>query len=169
MDKNELKEFIKQVAEIEELTPKKDPGIRLDDNAEDIVRVGDEWIELTAKSNPTLGYKFIKLKEQHKLCELGCGDVVPNQKIEKRLCHHPVRHWRTKCSACGCFVSPDGEGFIKGSHAIQGAYLKYFNNVKTVVEKPKSNDSHSEVTDYGKDRPSKWVKDADGKISLKGS
>ena len=169
MDKNQLKELIKQVAEIEELKPKKDPAIRLDDNAEDIIRIGDEWVEITAKSNPTLGYKFIKLKDQHRLCELGCGDIVSNQVIERRLCFTPEKHWRTRCNNCGCYVSPDGQGFIEGGHQIATAFLRYFNAFKGIVqkEKLKPNSEHSEITEYGHSRPSKWVKDSQGNISLK--
>lgn len=132
MNNKQLKEFVQSVAEIKELTPKKDPSIRLDDNAEELVRVGDEWFEITAKSNPTLGFKFIKLKEQHRACELGCGDIVANQKIEKRLAFTPEKHWRTRCANCGCYVSPDGEGFIEGGHQIAAAYLRHFNSLKGI-------------------------------------
>lgn len=172
MDKKQIKEFIKQVAIIEEQKPKKDPNIRLDDDAEDLVRIGNEWVEVTAKSNPTLGFKFIKLKETHKVCELGCGDIVTNQVIEKRLCLTPEKHWRTKCNNCGCFVSPDGESFIEGGHQIQAAYIRHFNALRGIVEKvkpkliPKS--PTGEITEYENNRPSRWITDTNGNITLKG-
>lgn len=169
MDKNKLKEFIKEVAEIEELSPKKDPAVRLDNDAYDVVRVKDEWVEITAKSNPTLGFKFKKLKDRHAVCELGCGDIVSNQTVEKRLCHHPEKHWRTKCMTCGCFVSPDGEGFIEGAHQIQAAYIRYFNAIKGIPYKQEFTPAspHSEIKNYGQDRESKWVTDENGNLRLR--
>lgn len=152
MDNKQLKEFIKQVAEIEELKPKKDPTIRLDDDAEDLVRLGNEWVEVTAKSNPTLGFKFIKLKETHKVCELGCGDIVTNQVIEWRLAMSPEKHWRTRCNNCACYVSPDGKGFIQGGHAIAAAYARYFNSLKgidtperVIKTNPENNQEYEEI------------------------
>lgn len=132
MDKKQLKEFIQTVAEIKELTPKKDPNIRLNDGEDESVRVGNEWVEINSKQNPTLGFKFIKLKEQHRLCELGCGDIVPNQIVERRLAFTPERHWRTRCQNCGCYVSPDGKGFIEGGHQVAAAYLRHFNGLKNI-------------------------------------
>ena len=134
MDKKQFKQFVESVAEIKDLTPKKDPGIRLDNDAEDTCRVGDEWIEITAKSNPTLGFKFIKLKDVHRECQLGCGDMVSNQVVERRYALTPQRHWRTRCQNCGCYVSPDGKGFIEGGHQIAAAYIRYFNGQPVTVE-----------------------------------
>lgn len=134
MDKKKLKEFIKEVAEIEELKPKKDRAVRLDDDALDVVKVDNEWVEITAKSNPTLGFKFKKLKDKNATCELGCGDIVTNQLIEKRLSHTPMPHWRTRCNNCGHYVSPDGVGFIQGAHEIQSAYVRFFRGEKVQPE-----------------------------------
>lgn len=139
MDKNEFKKRLEEVAEIEILKPKKDPNIRLDDSAEDVVRVGDEWVELTSKVNPTLGFKFIKLKDNNQACELGCGKIVANQLIERRLCFSPKKHWRTRCSNCSCFVSPDGQSLVDGAHEIQRAYNRHFNAEKAQKEKPMPN------------------------------
>lgn len=172
MKKEDLKEFIKSVAEIEELKPKKDPNIRLDDDAEDIVRVGDEWVELTAKSNPTLGFKFIKLKDRHAVCELGCGDIVSNQVIEKRFNRTPEPHWRVKCMNCSCYVSPDGKGFIESPTMVSAAYIKYFNEkngVQPKVKKPTEvNNSNSEIKVYEHTRPNQWVTDDQGNITFRG-
>jgi hypothetical protein len=130
MDKNEFKKFLESVGEVEDLTPKKDPNIRLDDNVEDTVRYGNAWVELTSKINPTLGFKLKRLKPKEKLCELGCGDIIPNQVIERRCHFSPELHWRTKCLACNCYVSPDGEGFIDDPKGITVAYAAYFKNKK---------------------------------------
>jgi hypothetical protein len=127
MDKNKLKEFIESVAEIQVKVPKKEPGIRQSDEDVDIVRVGNEWLPINAKSNPTLGFKFIKLKDTTRECQLGCGDQVINQVVERRLAMTPVKHWRTRCNNCGCYVSPDGIGFIEGGHQVAAAYMRYFN------------------------------------------
>lgn len=132
MEKKQLKDFIESVAEIKELAPKKDPKIRLDDGVNELVRHGDEWVEINSKENPTLGFKFIKLKDKHQSCELGCGDIVTNQVIERRLALTPEKHWRTRCQNCGCYLSPDGQGFLEGGHQIQAAYVKYFNSLKGI-------------------------------------
>lgn len=132
MEKKQLKDFIESVAEIKELSPKKDPAIRLDDGVDELVRYGNEWVELNSKANPTLGFKFIKLKDKHQACELGCGDIVTNQVIERRLAFTPQKHWRTRCQNCGCYVSPDGLGFIDGSHQVAAAFIRHFNSLKGI-------------------------------------
>lgn len=126
MEKKEFKEWLETVAEIKELKPVKDPNIRVNEDTEDLVRHGDEWVEVTAKENPTLGFKFIKVKDKNALCELGCGQIVTNQIVEKKMLTHPKKHWRTRCASCGDHVSPDGKGFITGGANIQNAYVKHF-------------------------------------------
>lgn len=86
--------------------------------------------DIKYKKSNTIEYKSIKLKPQIKNCALGCGKVVKNQIIEKRLCEHPVTHWRTRCSHCSSYVSPDGESFIKGGYLVQTEFLKHFSNKK---------------------------------------
>jgi len=137
MDKKEFRDWLETVAVVKDLAPVKDPNIRSDDAAVDQVRFEDEWVTVTTKENPSLGFKMIKLKEQHRSCELGCGDIVPNQVIEQRFCSTPVAHWRTRCNACGLFVSPDGKSFISGGHAIQIAYNKHFRVEGAEKSKPK--------------------------------
>lgn len=145
MNKLELKELVQQVAEIQDLSPKKDPNIRLDDHAEELVRHDNTWIELNSKTNPTLGFKLVKLKEKHRLCELDCGDLVANQVVERRLAFTPEKHWRTRCQNCAKFVSPDGVGFIEGGHAVAAAYTRYFKGlpVHDFKVKPR-NSGHNE-------------------------
>lgn len=125
MDKQKLKEFIEEVAIIKELKPTT-TGFRLDENSGGEVRQGDEWIEVGKDGNPTLGYKFVKLKDNYKECMLGCGKIVNNQVVEKRLNTHPQLHWRTRCASCECFVGPEGKGFIKGGHEVQAVFMRYF-------------------------------------------
>jgi hypothetical protein len=125
MDKNELKQRIEQVAVIKDLSPKKDPTIRLNDGVDECVRAGDDWVEINSKYNPTLGFEFIKLKEQHRLCELNCGDIVSNQVIEKRLCTSPETHWRTRCANCKRYVSPE-DGTMVTQHEIQSITWRYY-------------------------------------------
>jgi hypothetical protein len=130
MDKHELKQKIAQVAEIKELKPVTAAHIRLDETHVNDVKVGDSWTTITKDVNPTLGFKLLKLKEQFRACELGCGEVIANQVIEKRLVFTPEKHWRTRCATCGKFVSPDGTGFVSGGANIQGAYAKYYWQLK---------------------------------------
>jgi hypothetical protein len=125
MDNKQIKDFVESVAEIKELKPVTD-GSRPPDDATEVFYNG-EWIEVSQKTNPTLGFKFIKLKEVERECMLGCGERVINQKVEKRFVFTPVRHWRTRCATCQSFVHPNGEELIKGGHAVQAAFLRHFN------------------------------------------
>jgi hypothetical protein len=161
MDKQTLINLIKEVAEVKELKPVTSPTMRLDDSHQNDVRVGDEWVHINKDANPTLGIKIVKLKPVHRLCELGCGDIVPNQLIEKRLCHTPETHWRTRCDTCGCFVSPDGQGFIEGGHQIQAAYMRYFRGERLLETKVTED---CEIKEYSPDRQRKWISDAEGKF-----
>lgn len=131
MDKQTIKDFVKSVAEIKELKPVTD-GSRPPDESTEVMYEG-EWIEIDRHTNPTLGFKFVKLKENIRPCMLGCGELVANQLVEKRVCTHPQMHWRTRCANCAKFVAPDGNGFIEGAHLVQMAFNKYFNSLKGIV------------------------------------
>ena len=126
MDNKQIKDFVQSVAEIKELKPVTD-GSRPPDDATEVLYNG-EWIEVSQKTNPTLGFKFIKLKDVERECMLGCGDMVVNQKVEKRFVFTPIRHWRTRCANCQCYVHPNGKEMIQGAHLVQATYLKYFNS-----------------------------------------
>lgn len=130
MDRAKIKQFVESVAEIKELKPTTSPDIRLDDTHQNDVRVGDDWVHINKDQNPTLGFKFVKYKDNYRACELGCGEIVNNQVIEKRLNTHPELHWRTRCNNCGCFVGPDGVELIKGGHQVQSAFIRYFRSKK---------------------------------------
>ena len=172
MDKQKLIDLVSQVAEIKILKPATSPTMRLDDTHQNDVKVGDEWIHINKEENPTLCFKIVKLKPVQRLCELGCGDVVANQQVEKRLCITPVNHWRTQCITCGCFVSPDGQGFIKGAHSIQAAYMLHFKKDKAKSkgkQQEESSESDNQITDYGRTTANKWIRDEEGNIRLRES
>ena len=127
MDKEKFKQFIMEVAEIKELKPVTS-GERPAEGDTEVLYKG-EWITLDKKVNPTLGFKFVKLKKVFNNCELGCGRVIANQSFEKRLYDYPEKHWRTKCNNCGQFQGPDGR-LIQGGSNTQAEFMKYFNNKK---------------------------------------
>jgi hypothetical protein len=126
MDKNKFKQLLEQVAEVETLTPKFTKSqAGLDEDELAVVNFDGEWVRLDMDYNPTLGFKMIKLKDKLRPCDLSCGDVVPNQIIEKRHYKHPYSHWRTYCKTCAKYVSPDGKSFISGGFAINYAFENY--------------------------------------------
>jgi hypothetical protein len=119
MDNKILKQFIATVAEIKELKPVTD-GSRPPDDGTHVIYQG-EWIEIDRKTNPTLGFKFIKLKPVQRLCQLGCGDIVPDQIIERRHVQYPHPHWKTRCATCHKYLMPTGELALTSGSA-QRAY-----------------------------------------------
>ena len=130
MDNNILKQWIESVAEIKELKPVKStshPRLAVEVFTEVDEDGEEQTIVREVNENPTLGFKLVRLRDQHRLCEIGCGDIVTNQVIEKRLCFSPEKHWRTRCATCGNYVSPDGKGFIEGGHTVAAAFVKWFN------------------------------------------
>ena len=168
MDKQKLIDLVSQVAEIKILKPTTTPTMRLDDTHQNDVKVGDEWVHINKDANPTLGFKIVKIKPVQRLCELGCGDVIANQQVEKRLCITPVNHWRTQCITCGKFISPDGQGFIKGAHSIQAAYMLHFKKAKAKAkQQEETSESDNQITEYGRTTESKWIRDAEGNIRLR--
>mgnify|MGYP000075922725 CR=1 FL=1 len=97
---------------------------------EDLDEDTDDEPVFDPDDNPTLGYELVGLKPVLRACELGCGDTIAGQVVEKRYCTGPVPHWRTRCRTCGYYVSPDGKYFVDGAHAIAAEYVKYFNKQK---------------------------------------
>lgn len=126
MDNKEFRQFIESVAEIKELRPTKTPNLRQSDDEPNEVKLNGQWAMIHFHNNPTLGFKFVKLKDRWAACELGCGDIINNQLIEKKQYTYPQPHWRTSCKNCGCTVSPDGKGFISGANTVQTAFYKWF-------------------------------------------
>ena len=122
MDHKTFKEKLQEVAEIKHIKP-----AHSHEPAElNTAIIDGEQVELTNQFNPTLGFELLKVKTSSRLCELGCGCIVENQVIEKRLCYQPQKHWRTRCN-CGNYVNPQGDGFIKGGAQIAAAFISYFN------------------------------------------
>lgn len=138
MDKNEFRRRLEEVAVIKEKKPVRTPQHHR--WAKEVVIEIDELtgeeieVEREINDNPTLGVEVVKIKDITKLCELGCGDIVTNQVVERRLCESPVPHWRVRCRACGCYVSPDGQGFIENSQAVNNAFVKHFNQIRMAQE-----------------------------------
>lgn len=129
MDKNKLKQWIKTVAEIRDIKPTRTAQhSRL---ATEIIVEFDEdgeayEVEQEITENPTLGFELVKIKEKHRLCDLGCGKIVTDQVIEKRLCFSPERHWRTRCATCGNYKHPEDGSLVEGGHKIAAIFYHYF-------------------------------------------
>jgi len=128
MDSKEFKLRLAQVAVIKDIKPTSLQHIKkqfemqfeLDSEGNEIVIQVPIAIE-----NPTLGVELVKVKTITKLCEMGCGRIVDNQKIEKRFASEPKPHWKTKCVNCGCYLAPDGETLLDGSNAAQAAFRSF--------------------------------------------
>jgi hypothetical protein len=74
--------------------------------------------------NLTMMPRIVKLKSQPKICELGCGQEVVNQRIERTLHDWPQPHWRTKCTNCQHYLHPSGKGLIKGVNQYHTYFAK---------------------------------------------
>lgn len=125
MDNKKFEEQLNSLAELKPKKPVKNAGFRVDENSGGEVRWRDQVISVNEHENPTLNYQLVKVKHEPKLCDLGCGDIVINQVIEKRFCLTPQKHWRTKCNSCGLYLTPDGKGFANGQN-IAVAYRIHF-------------------------------------------
>ena len=127
MDKNKFNEYIRQVADVQDIKPKQANPT----DAESItVKYGNEWVELEPKINPTLGFKFIKLKDQARPCELashGCKNFPVNQVIEKRFVNTPEPHWRTRCASCGHYKHPGELSLVGSSGEMISVSTRFFN------------------------------------------
>jgi hypothetical protein len=127
MDKDKFKKHIESVAVIKDGSSrlnKSKPKIRI---IKEIDEFGEE-IELEIEDsdyNPTVSLELVKLKDNFKLCELGCGEIVNNQIIEKKFYFSPAKHWRTRCVNCKSVVAPDGNGFLE-SNTAPSIFYHYF-------------------------------------------
>lgn len=102
MDKDKLNKFIQSVSIVKEY--KALPGAEND-------------------PNPSLpGLKWIALKPVERPCELGCGELVIDQKIESRLALTPTKHWKIRCANCQKYVHPDGKKLVTNSREAQKIY-----------------------------------------------
>jgi hypothetical protein len=127
MDRTKLKQFLYEVAEVEELKPKKLATLKQDDDEINQVLYQGQHIELNIKQNPTLGIKIKGLKPIVKECQLGCGQSIANQRIEFKHYGYPEPHWRTRCDNCQKYVSPCGEFLIDNASTFNAAYIKWVN------------------------------------------
>ena len=129
MDPKIFRQQLEQLAQLQDRKPARGPSHRpAIEYITETDELGEEYQRaVEIKDNPTLGFDLVRIKPNIRACELNCGDIVTDQIIERRFATTPIPHWRTRCNNCQCFVSPDGQGFIQGAHAIQAAYLKYFN------------------------------------------
>jgi hypothetical protein len=137
MNKELFLSRLNQVAVLQKIKPKTNPPMSkrvakpIVEQDTDSDEDQEEPLELFGPDdNPTLGYELVKLKEVLRACDLGCGDSVSGQVVEKRFCTGPEPHWRTRCRTCGYYVSPDGKYFVDGAHAIAAEYVKYFNKLR---------------------------------------
>lgn len=123
MDDKEFKNRIAELAIIEDIKVAK-VNIRSkkqEDEISDLFPPGE---------NPTLGFELKEIREQAKLCELGCGDIVIGQRIEHKRYDYPITHWRTRCVNCDCTLSPDKAGFLQGITNINNTFARYLKNKK---------------------------------------
>jgi hypothetical protein len=171
MDKQQFKDFIKSVAEIKDEKPTRTASSG---------RLPTEWVTETDPAtgeeyqveriipltNDTLGFTLVKIKPQSKLCELGCGDIVEDQVIERRFGETPKPHWKTRCKNCGCYVTPDGQGFVDNSHGIQQLYFQHFAQgvVRKIVQIKQMDTQTSEIKEYHKEPNPKWTTDEQGVV-----
>jgi hypothetical protein len=74
--------------------------------------------------NITIPKKIKSIKHQPKLCELNCGQMLINQKIERSYHSWPEPHWRTKCTNCQHYLHPKGDRLVKGVHEFKLYYQR---------------------------------------------
>jgi hypothetical protein len=150
INKKQLRELVAQVAEIKDLKPKTAPNVRLDDTDETEIVIDGEEVVLNKENNPTLGFELVKLKPVERVCELGCGKIVPNQKVEKKFYMTPKSHWRTRCDACGLWELPDKSGFVE-SRNCQNAYVVHFHQERQKAAEEKTKGKRHETIAFTED------------------
>lgn len=135
MDPNEFRNKLNEIAETSFATPKRHSGTKTSTETTDVTIDGNT-VAISDFYNPTLGVEMLKLKDINKLCELGCGKVVTNQRIESRRIQNPEPHWRTVCKNCDCFVGPDGKTLIEGSYKMASEFNKHYIELKNKSKNP---------------------------------
>ena len=58
--------------------------------------------------NITIPRKLKAIRHQPKICELGCGQMAVDQRIDIKLRNWPEKHWVKKCNFCQYYQLPDG-------------------------------------------------------------
>lgn len=125
MDPIKFKTQLKLLAEVRDVKPFRYATEHISDDTVKVVIEG-ESIELSQEFNPTLGVELVKVKEINRICEMGCGKIVANQKIEKRFTDTPLPHWKTRCTNCGAYINPEGTGLITDSQLAHAAFRNFY-------------------------------------------
>ena len=130
MDKQQFEQFLEQVAVLKNTGPNgckakpKKPVKR--------IRIEiDEWgeeVEIeefeVPEDNLTLAPIIDSLKPVERPCQLSCGKVVVDQKINMRLYPKPFKHFRTHCNTCMKWQNPYGQMVV--SNLIEPDYYRFF-------------------------------------------
>lgn len=130
MNQKQFNEFLEQVADLQKTGPNgcaskpmkkiKQVRIEVDEYGEEI----EIEEEVYPETNLTVQPEIKRLKPVERVCQLGCGKIVEDQKLNIRLHTRPYKHYRTHCNGCMKWVNPYGE--IVGSNIIEGDYYRYF-------------------------------------------
>ena len=127
MDKKVFRQWLESVAVIKDRKPVRNAGQRVPEEWVTEIDENGEEIEVKVPikmENETLGFDLVEIKKQPKACELGCGNIICGQVIEKRVYTFPARHWRTKCVTCNKYLSPEGDQFLDATSA--NAKFQYY-------------------------------------------
>lgn len=133
MEDKQFEEKLLELAELKPKKPAKSPNFRVDENSGGEVRWRNQIIDVNEDQNPTLNYQLTKVKSQERPCSLGCGDIVKDQVTEHRWNLLPQPHWRTKCTNCNLYLSPDEQGFL-APQQIHEAWKRHFIDKKNSKE-----------------------------------
>jgi hypothetical protein len=94
---------------------------------EDVDRVLAEMLEdsrvIVDGVNITLPRKLKGIKHEPRMCELGCGKIAVDQRIDIRFQNYPEKHWIQKCNFCQYYKMPDGN-FARNSQQLYSELLK---------------------------------------------
>ena len=94
---------------------------------EDVDRVLAEMLEdsrvIVDGVNITVPRKMKGVKKEPRLCELGCGKIAVDQRIDIKLQNFPEKHWIKKCNFCQYYQLPDGR-FARNSQQLYAELVK---------------------------------------------
>ncbi len=119
--------FLKRLGELAELEPIKVPrsaGLRLAEEAQDIIRQGKTFT-IEVDENPTLNVRIKKLKTKPKQCE-DCGKLVEDRRVHTSLYQNPQQHWRSRCHPCNMTLNPTTGQYDLNNKAVQTFFIQHF-------------------------------------------
>jgi hypothetical protein len=94
---------------------------------EDVDRVLAEMLEdsrvIVDGVNITVPPKLKGVKREPRLCELGCGKIAVDQRIDIKFQSFPEKHWIKKCNFCQYYQLPDGR-FARNSQQLYAELIK---------------------------------------------